>query len=89
MRTGFTNAERGDLIDALQLAIKQLKTTLRANFSALVFKDRGRGLDDSQREDWVEWRAQIYRYRKLRQQLLSEERESLARFSAENKRRSS
>ena len=56
----ITNAERADLIDALQLAAETLEDLLDS--------------DDHAREDVRAYHGQIRRYRALRKRLLAEER---------------
>jgi hypothetical protein len=69
----LTYGQIGDLIDALQFAVRARQEYLRTKFSLLALKDRGRHLEPNEKEKYVEWTAQIRRYRNLRRYLLQAE----------------
>jgi hypothetical protein len=82
----LTNAEIGDLIDALLIATDARRSELRCYFSEIARKDRGRKLEPDDKEKYDEWTAQIRRYPQLRKKLLCIEGKNLAAFAREIKK---
>jgi hypothetical protein len=76
----LTNAQIGDLIDALQIAARARRAHLYTKFSVVAIKDRGRHLELNEKEKYVEWITQIRRYYALRRYLLQVERSNLKSF---------
>lgn len=77
-----TNGERGDLIDALALAIEFCQSLIDSNLPIerpSPPQDRGRvkffrPLTKRDAADYAEWSGQIKRFRRLRRRLLAEEK---------------
>jgi len=68
----LTNGQRGDLIDALEMALEFCESLLDAN---LPPSRRNWTTEDS--EHFAEWSGQRTRYRKLRRAFLAEEKRAL------------
>ena len=66
----LTNAQIGDLVDALRFAVMDRQLYLCTHFSRVCIKDRGRGLTGADKTKYDECIAQIKRYRALRRYLL-------------------
>jgi len=67
----LTNAQRGDLIDALEIAIANRKAMIDSNL-----RPSPKDWNESDREDFAEWSSQRRRFHKLRKRLLAEEKSS-------------
>jgi hypothetical protein len=76
----LTNAERGDLIDALSTAMEAHGVTIDCHTFNGVPATAGPDLTP---EDVLEMRAQIRRWRQLRRRYLAEEKASLQEFFGE------
>lgn len=68
----LTNGMRGDLIDALQVAIEDVASQMRSN----VPPNR-RDWNKAERINFEEWQGQKKRWTKLRRAYLKEEKEAL------------
>jgi hypothetical protein len=71
----LTNAERGDLIDALELASEFAQSMINSHLPS-----RRQDWTQDDRDNFAEWTGQVKRYRKLRDRYLAEEKLALKDF---------
>jgi hypothetical protein len=67
----LTNAQRGDVIDALEIAIEDRASMIHSNLPP-----RRKNWSAEDKEDFAEWNGQWERFRKLRRAFLRVEKKA-------------
>lgn len=78
----LTNRQRGDLIDALGIAIENLRSYISSNLPPKPHvANARRHWTQEDKDNYVEWNGQIERFTKLRKAYLKEEGIAMPRIA--------
>jgi hypothetical protein len=80
----LTNGQRGDLIDAFEMAIEFCNSLINSN---LPPRNWPKVWTQEDRDNRAEWSGQLKRFRKLRRAYLAEERRALREFPTDKARK--